>query len=34
MTTDRVADAIDSRRCFELFEAAIDDLGRRTGGAC
>ena len=33
MTTYRVADATDSRACFALFEAAIDDLGRRTGGA-
>ncbi|MGK2851028.1 MAG: N-acetyltransferase family protein [Candidatus Limnocylindrales bacterium] len=33
MTTYRLADPRDSLACFELFEAAIDDLGRRTGGA-
>lgn len=32
MSTYRVATSADSRACFELFEAAIDDLGRRTGG--
>lgn len=33
MTAYRVADATDSLACFQLFEAAVDDLGRRTGGA-
>ncbi|HEX6868883.1 MAG TPA: hypothetical protein VF119_08750, partial [Candidatus Limnocylindrales bacterium] len=31
MTTYRPATSSDSEACFRLFEAAIDDLGRRTG---
>ena len=32
MTRYRRGRAGDSRRVFDIFEAAIDDLGRRTGG--
>lgn len=33
MVRYRPATADDSRACFAVFEAAIDDLGRRTGGS-
>jgi GNAT superfamily N-acetyltransferase len=33
MTRFRAGTAADSQACFEVFEAAVDDLGRRTGGA-
>ena len=33
MTRFRPGTAADSRLCFDIFERAIDDLGRRTGGA-
>jgi hypothetical protein len=32
MTRYRQGEAADSRRVFDIFETAIDDLGRRTGG--
>lgn len=33
MTRYRRASPVDSRVCFEIFQEAIEDLGRRTGGA-
>ena len=33
MTRYRAGTAADSEICFDIFERAIDDLGRRTGGA-
>ena len=33
MTRYRPATPDDTRTCFDIFEAAIDDLGRRTGGS-
>lgn len=31
MTSYRPAGSADTRACFDIFEAAVDDLGRRTG---